>query len=233
MLPVIDDARIASGMQAQLAALKARRAAGAWVIGWKVGFGAPAARQRLGIAAPLVGFLLDTALLPSRSCVPLAGWTKPVAEPEIAVLMGRDLAGGARREEAADAVAALAPAIELADLDTPPEDVAQILAGNIYQRHAIIGEPDRTRAGCRLEGLLATLRRNGAEIASTAEPQALTGDAVEIVRHVASVLERFGERLGAGQVIITGSVTPPLFVAPGEEIAFELAPIGAVSVRFE
>jgi 2-keto-4-pentenoate hydratase len=227
------DPRIASGMQSQLATLRARREAGAKSLGWKVGFGAPAAMERLGISAPLIGFLTDAALVSPGARVSLAGWTKPVAEPEIAVVMGRDLNGGASREEASAAVSALAPSIELADLDRAPDDVTAILAGNIYQRHVILGPADHTRAGGRLDNVRATVRRSGKEIASTTDPQALTGDHIEIVRHVARTLEAFGERLSAGHIIITGSITPPLFVEPGEDLVFDLSPIGTLAVSFE
>ena len=59
--------------------------------------------------------------------------------------------------------------------------------------------------------------RRGAEAARTANPQAATGELVDIVRHVADVLAAFGERLRAGEIIITGSIVPPLFVEPDED----------------
>ena len=65
------DPRIARGMRAQLA-LRARRiAAGEKSLGWKVGFGAPAAMQKLAIGATLVGFLLRSAQVPSGTSVPV------------------------------------------------------------------------------------------------------------------------------------------------------------------
>ena len=90
-----DDPRIARGMQAQFAKRRARIDAGEPPLGWKVGFGAPAAMAKFGITAPLVGFLTLPALVPSGTPASLAGWTKPVAEPEIAVHMGKDLSAGA------------------------------------------------------------------------------------------------------------------------------------------
>jgi 2-keto-4-pentenoate hydratase len=228
-----DDPRIARGMQAQLAKRRARIAAGEQPLGWKVGFGAPAAMAKFGITAPLVGFLMRTALVPSSTPASLAGWTKPVAEPEIAVHMARDLAGGASEAATKAAIAALGPAIELADLEFPPEDVEQILAANIYQRHVILGAFDPEYAGGRTDGLLCRVMRRGAECARTDDPQAATGAIVGIVRHVANVLAAFGERLKAGEVIITGSTVPPLFLEPDEEsVAFALDPVGEVSVRF-
>ena len=226
------DLRIARGMAAQLTRWHERLKAGEKPIGWKVGFGAPAAMETLKITAPLIGHLTDRARLESASQVSLAGWTKAAAEPEIAVYMGKDLPGGASRDAAKSAIAGLAPAIELADVDFPPQDVEAILKGNIYQRHVILGTCDRTRAGCALGGLTAMVVRNGAEIARASDTQEATGDLVDIVRQVADMLAAFGERLRAGQVIITGSITPPLWVAPGEDIQFNLDPVGSVSVRF-
>jgi 2-keto-4-pentenoate hydratase len=232
MTAALHDQRIARGMRVQLAQRQAHIAAGEAPLGWKVGFGAPAARAKLGITAPLVGYLMRSALVPTGAEVSLAGWTKPVAEPEIAVHMGRDLAAGADESVVRTAIAALGPAIELADLDRPPDDVEAILAGNIYQRRVVLGTPDGSRAGARTEGLLCRVIRRGTEFAVTDDPQAATGAILGIVRHVAGFLDAFGERLRAGEVIITGSVVPPLFIEPDETaVGFELLPLGSVSVR--
>src|SRR5664279_2205059 len=112
---------IAKGMTAQLANRRARIAAGEKPLGWKVGMGAPASMQKLGLQAPLVGFLMQRALLASGATVSLKGYTKPVMEPEIAVRMARDLPGGSTTAAAAAAIKESMPAIEIADLDLPPE----------------------------------------------------------------------------------------------------------------
>src|SRR5450759_159643 len=161
------DPRIARGMQIQLSRWRERLNGGEQALGWKVGFGARAAMEKLGITAPLIGFLTDRALVSSGVTLSLANWKKPLAEPEIAVHMGKDLPAGAEREQAMKAIAGLGPAIELADLDRPPEDVEQILAGNIYQRHVILGACDVSRAGGVLDGLMGRIVRNGTEVAHT------------------------------------------------------------------
>src|SRR5688572_10306124 len=98
--------------------------------------------------------------------------------------MGADLPTDADATTAKAAIAALGPAIELADLEFPPDDVEKILTGNIYQRHVILGAPDSSRAGARTDGLLCRVMRRGAEAARTDNPQAATGEIVGIVRHV-------------------------------------------------
>lgn len=227
-----DDPRVARGMAAELGHWRRRLAAGEKPLGWKVGFGAAGAMEKLSIKAPLVGFLTDRALLPSGAVVSLSGWTKPAAEAEIAVHMGKDLPGGASRTATRQAIAGLGPAIEIADVDFPPDDVERILAGNIYQRHVILGSCDISRAGCVVKGLTCRIARSGSESATITDPQAMTGELVGIVRHVADLLAACGERLRVGHVIITGSITPPLWVAPGEELTFALDPVGSISVRF-
>jgi 2-keto-4-pentenoate hydratase len=227
-----DDPRIQRGMAAQLGRWRERLGAGEKPLGWKVGFGSPAAMHKLAIQAPLTGFLTDKALVVTGATISLAGWSKPAAEPEIAVHMGRDLPAGAGRDTVRAAIAGLGPAIELADVDRPPDDVERILAGNIYQRGVIVGPCDASRAGGVVNGLHGRIARNGSAFAQTSDPQALTGELVGIVRHVADTLAAFGQTLRAGQIIITGSIVPPLWVEAGEAIVFELEPVGSVSVRF-
>jgi 2-keto-4-pentenoate hydratase len=230
-----DDPRIARGMTAQFRLRGERLAAGEKPLGWKLAFGGPAAMERLRTNAPLVGFLLQSALLPSGSMLSISDWKKPAAEPEIAVHLGKDLPANSDRETAMSVISGLLPTIELADVDHPSEDVEGTLARNIYQRHVILGCQEPSRPGGSLDGLTCRVRRNGSEIAHAADPQSvqsLTGELIDNVRRVANLLGAFGESLRAGQIIITGSIIPPLWVNPGEQIIFELAPVGSISVRF-
>jgi 2-keto-4-pentenoate hydratase len=227
------DARIAAGMRAQLELRRRAIAAGAQPIGWKVGFGAPTALAKLAISGPLIGFMLDCNVLAPGATVPLAGWVKPAAEPEITVEIAADLPGGGTRAAAADAIGAIGPAIELADVTFPPEDVETILAGNIFHRHVLLGPRDRGRKGGRTDGLHARIQRNGAAHADTTELEANTGKLVDIVRHVADVLAACGEQLRAGDVIIAGSVIAPIFLGLDDRaLDYALDPIGSVAVRF-
>jgi 2-keto-4-pentenoate hydratase len=147
--------------------------------------------------------------------------------------MGRDVLAGADQATAAAAIAGISPAIELADLDAPPNDPEAILRGNIYQRHVVLDALTPTRPGAAADGLTCRIIRRDSEVARTTDPQANTGQWVDIVRHVADVLAAFGETLRAGEIIITGSVVAPLLVEPDEqEIAFALDPVATLSVRF-
>jgi 2-keto-4-pentenoate hydratase len=225
------DERIAAGMREQLALRRERLRDGERPLGWKVGFGAPAAATQLGIDRPLVGFLTGRGLLPEDATVDVGAWAKPMLEPEIAVHLARDLGPGASRDDVVVATRGLSAAIELADLDPPPADVRAILAGNIYHRHFVLGPVDEARKGA--EGIGARVLRDGEEVASTDDPEALTGELFEVVRLTGELLEACGERLRAGDVVITGSVVAPVPVAPGQRLAVELGPLGRLAVSFE
>jgi 2-keto-4-pentenoate hydratase len=229
-----DDPRIVRGMTAQLTLRRRRLDGGDKPLGWKVGFGAPAQLKQFNITGPLVGFLTQNARVASGGLVSLAGWTKPVAEPEIAVHIGRDLAAGTAPDIAAAAIAGISPAIELADVHEPPTDPERILGHDIYQRHVVLAGVTPARAGGAADGLTCRIMRRGTEFARTADPQANTGIWVGIVNHVANVLAAFGEQLRAGEVIITGSVVPPIAIESDENgLAFALDPVGTISVSFK
>jgi len=228
-----DDPRIGRGMQKQLAERRARIAAGEKPIGWKVGLGAKPAMERLKITMPVVGYMMEKSLVPNGGTVSVKGWAQPVAEPEVAIYMAKDLASGAGRDAAIAAVGSLGPAIELADLAAPPSDVEVTLAGNIFHRNVILGTPDKARAGVKLDGLSGLIFRRGAEIARQEDLQANIGNIVDIVGHVAGTLEANGEKLRAGDVIITGSIVPPPMIEADEtDFAYQLAPMEKLSVRF-
>jgi 2-keto-4-pentenoate hydratase len=198
-------------MRAQLEARRAALDAGAEPLGWKIGINVPAVQERLGIDEPVVGFMTSWSLVEAGGSVDVGDWNAPVVEPEVAIRVG---AGGT--------IAAVAPAIELVDIDLPFDDIEPILAGNIFHRHVVLGEEvaDVEPAGrCRV-------LVDGEEVAAAS----VECDAEGTVAHVAEFLERHGARLTAGDLIIAGSLTAPQPVPAGARIEAEVGELGAVSV---
>jgi 2-keto-4-pentenoate hydratase len=223
------DVRVERGMERQLAARRARIDVGARPIGWKVGFGSAAAMAGLGISAPLVGFLTDAGIVAEGSTYSISGWTQPMLEPEVAVRIAGDVRSGSSRDEVETAIAAVGPAIELVDVDPPPTDVEEICAGNIYHRGVALGP---TRPGASLAGATGRVFTDGIEAAYTADPQELPGEVVPLVAQVADVLGALGERLRAGDVVITGSIVTPLAIRAGSTVRYELDPLGTIELTF-
>ena len=112
------------GTEALLTRRRELLAQGAEPVGWKIGFNVPATQERLGIDAPLAGFLTTDSLVEEP-------WDDypVIVESEVALEVGSD----------GRSIAALFPALEIADppdLDLPVE---QILAGNIFHRAVAFG----------------------------------------------------------------------------------------------
>jgi 2-keto-4-pentenoate hydratase len=223
------DPRLERGLIAQLTGRHRRIEDGEEPLGWKLGFGVPAAMEKLGISDPLVGYLLRSGLVESGSTVGIGAWGNAKLEPEIAAWMGSDLGGDASREDAETAIAGYGIAIELVDLDPDADDPEAILAANIFQRHVLLGP---AREGVTPSSVSARVLVGGTEEASADDATSVTGDPVDLVRHVATTLAVAGETLRAGEVVICGSVVPALDVSPGDEVEVVLEPLGSLTVSF-
>ena len=223
------DERIQRGMATQLAERRRRIDAGEAPLGWKLGMSAPPVMEKLGIDAPLVGYLLAPARVESGATVSIGDWSNAKLEPEIAVHMGFDLAGDASRADAEAAIAGIGAAIELVDLDAGESDPENILAADIYQRHVVLGP---VIGGASPSEVSASILKGGAEEAATEDATKATGDPVDLVLHVARTLSGAGESLRAGEVVICGSVVPALDIAPGDTVEVRLGPLGTLTVSF-
>jgi 2-keto-4-pentenoate hydratase len=226
---VWEDERVVRGMGVHL---QAQRDKGGTRIGWKMGLGLPAVMERLGTTGPLVAELRDGTLVESGGSLSVDGWARPVFEPEVAVFFGTDVEPGGDREAAAAAISAMSAAIEMVDLPSPPTDPGAVLEGGFAHRAVILGARDETRAGGDFSGLSSAVTSNGEPLASEDDPQrAVGGDLLGLVRHAADYLGAFGERLAAGQFLITGStIAPPPQVGAGQHLVFELGGVGTVEV---
>ena len=232
MTPPWEDERVLDGMRRQLDRRAAAIDRGERPIGWKVGFGAPAALELMQISAPLLGYLTDATVIETGSTTSVAGWVSPLIEFELAVRVGVDVDGHTASTDAAAAVDALAPAIEIADLDLPvgPEHVSEILAGDIFHRGVVLGAWDEARAGLDIADMRGHIRVDDTEIAAVDDLQAITGLYPEIVSTVAMTLSVVGERLRAGDVIITGSIIPPVPIESAQFFEFELSPLPPITM---
>jgi 2-keto-4-pentenoate hydratase len=225
------DSGLNRGMRRQLALRADLLASGARPVGWKAGFGAPDWLEKFGLDGPLVGFLTDASIIADDDRVDISDWTRAVAEPELAVTLGADLVPPIDAEKTRAAISSVGPAIELADIDPPPETVEEILAGNIFHRSVVLGPSDPDRAGGDLLGLEARVDVDGEEKARTGELETLTGRVVAVVTHLASLLAAHDELMREGDVVICGSVVPPIALTPGARVVFELHPMSPISVN--
>ena len=202
---------IETGTEAMLTRRREILAQGAEPLGWKVGFNVPEIQQKLGIDAPLAGFLTTDSLIEGE-------WNEypVVVESEVAVEIGDD----------GRSIAALLPALELAD---PPDldlEIEQILAGNIFHRAVAFGpRVETTEPGA------ARILVNGEEKHSI-DAERTGANLKAMVEAVATRLEAAGEELRPGERIITGVLAPPHEAQEGDTVRLELEALGSVELRF-
>jgi len=217
------------GLEAQLAVRRERLAAGERGIGWKIGLNVPFVQETLGISSPVIGFMTDAGLLASGASYSTGGTTMVAIEPEVALHIAADVGAGADDEQARAAIGAIGAAIEVVDIDLPFDDVEPILAGNIFHRAVVLGDPVSERAGGDLDGVSVRVERGG-EVEHEAPDAAAAGDLPGTVRLVADLLAEAGNRLRAGETIIAGSLTPPVPVSAGDSVRVELGALGALTL---
>lgn len=224
--PVWDDPRVDRAMAKQWQRLASE---GGEPVGWKLGLGTAPAMEAAATSGPLIGYLTEAGALPSSSELDTSGWTKPMAEPELAIHIGSELAAGASRDQAAAAIRALSLAVEIVDIDLQLNQTEELLAGNIFHRHYLLGDVDESFAGGRTEGITVAVRNHGQTVAESSDPEAFVGDLIDLTRHTADYLGAFGRKLEAGQFIISGSVLPPIAVQPGDSLVCRANGLGELN----
>jgi 2-keto-4-pentenoate hydratase len=217
-------------MNAQLARWRALLDAGAGRIGWKIGLNVPAVQERLGLTSPVIGHLTSHSLIEQGEPHSLAGGTRVAIEPEVAIELAADVPPDAEPARIESAIASLAPAIEVVDVDMPFDDLAAILERNVFHRGVAFGARTAVGESGLPEAVEVRIGRNGCEEVAASRP--VRAELVAAIRVVAGLLGQFGERLQPGDMIIAGSLTEPTRVAPGDRIAVEIDLLGSLSVSF-
>jgi 2-keto-4-pentenoate hydratase len=202
------------GMRALLAARDRDLAGGATAVGWKVGLNGAMVQQLFGLDGLVVGSLTDATVVPLGSDVDVSGWTHPALEVEIAVHIGED--GG---------IAAVAPALELVDLNLSFDHLEPILAGNLFHRGVVFG-PEV--APFDLTGLAVAVHGGAQELASGTLEDPLQ----QTVDSVRSFLAAYGAELAPGHRVIAGSIVPPVAMTAGDRIRVDFGPLGQLGVGF-
>ncbi|MFL5333338.1 MAG: 2-keto-4-pentenoate hydratase [Geminicoccaceae bacterium] len=203
-------------------------------VGFKIGATAPRMQAYLGLDGPAAGFMGAAGIHESGARLPHAQFVAPGVECELAVRLAEDLPPGpCTPERAASAVATLFPAIEIVDnrygdlvrLGTPT-----LIADQVFHAGAVLGAPSSGTDWRALDmtGLTGRISVDGT-VRDQGRAADLMGHPIRCLAWLAGsqVTAAFGG-LRKGQVIMLGSVTPPVWL-PGParvEVAFdEFSPV--------
>lgn len=201
--------------------------------GYKIGLTTKRMQAMCNIDSPVAGVVLKDRVHPSGATVPVSNYGHVGLEFEIAVRIGRDLRPNGRTPElaeVADAVEAVAPAIEIIDdrgADYRELDALSLVADNAWNAGIVLGPfgrpwPDLTsvEAVVSLDGAIVD-RGFGREV---------LGHPFHSVAWLAMHLAEAGSMLRSGDVVMTGSLVTTKFPDKSSLYRYALTGLGAVEL---
>jgi len=207
------------------------RLRGAKRVGWKVGLTARAIQQQFGVHEPVFGCLLADGLKQSGHVFRRGDLIEPGFENELCIVLGRDVPAGANREDVAAAVARIHPAFEIIETRGDlTRQLALALADNAQQKAFVLGPAIGPDALPELSRVEARVSINGAEVV-TGSGDAVLGHPFNSIVWLAGKLAEFGERLRAGDTIMSGSFTRQFPLNRGDRVECVFSGIGSVTAN--
>lgn len=224
----------------QAAWLAIKLAEGQTIIGRKIGLTSRAMQDVMGIEEPDFGTLLDDMLFPEGLAIEAGQFTDPKLEVELAFVLKDALQGEkVTLFDVLNATDYVVPALEIiaarstrVDPETGKQrGVLDTISDNAANAGIILGGRPIKPMDTDLRWAAALLYKNG-----VIEE---TGVAAGVLNHPANSLawlvrrfSQYGISLKRGDVILSGSFTRPVAVAPGDTIHADYGKLGGVSCRF-
>lgn len=236
-------AGVAPGTEAEGAAVQFALAGLAGAVppcGFKIGATGRRMQAYLGVDGPIAGFMRDADVHHGHAELPYADAFNPGVECEVAVRLAHDLPPGAcTLEQAYAAVGEFFAGIEIVENrygDLKALGTPTLVGDQMYHRAAVIGDGHGLGHGLdwrRLEvGALSgriSVDTGGGDEGVTSD---LLGHPLNGLAWLAgsSVAAAFGG-LKAGQIVMLGSVTPPIWLDGPAAVTVAFPPLPAVTVR--
>ena len=231
----IDDAY---AVQSALVMLKL--AAGCTRIGWKIGLTSRAMQEALKITTPDSGVLFDDMLFEDGCLIPAGRFIQPRIETEIAFSMQTDLSGA--DVDAADVLAATgwcAPALEILDTRICRSDpktkvlrnVCDTVSDNAANAGLVLGQERHNPADIDRRFVGCILNRDGI-VEETGLAAGVLGDPATSVAWLVMRLNRYGQGLKAGDIVLSGSFIRPVEALPGSQFHANFGSFGTIACQF-
>lgn len=213
---------------------EARVAAGASVVGRKIGLTSVAVQQQLGVDQPDFGVLLDDMAYADGDTVPFDSVLQPRVEAEIAFVLSDDLVeGDLGADQVRGAIDYAVAALEICGSRVAGWDISfgDTVADNASAGAYVLGTERRTLDEVTPKDVEMRMTVTGAED-STGTGAACLGDPIDAVVWLARQTRELGHPLRKGQVILSGALGPMRAVAPGAAVHATVTGLGTVSVNF-
>lgn len=218
----------------QTAQLEHHLAMGRILAGRKVGLTSLAMQEQLGVDSPDFGFFFEDMVHHDGASIPASGFIQPKVEPEFGFVLKETLQGpGVTLEQAAAAIDAVYPAIEIIDSRITDWDIKLVdtVADNASCGAIAVGSTAFDVDPSALLDVACSLVIDG-NITGSGTGADVMGNPVAPLAWLANVLGAQGVALEAGQLILPGSFTKAEPVAAGSTAVADFGPLGSLTIHF-
>ena len=225
---------VADAYAVQRENVRARLDGGDRVAGHKAGLTSLAMQAQLGVDEPDFGHLLASQAVGNGGGVDIGRLIQPKVELEIGFLLGAPLEGPVTVADVLAATAGVFPTLEVIDSRvadwriTIVDTVADAASGARF----VLPSRLTPLSGLDLRLVGGIMEVNGRLVSWSCGAAAL-GDPLRCVAWLAALLGRYGGRLEAGQVVLSGALAAAVPVAAGDVVTATFDHLGSASVRFE
>jgi 2-oxo-hept-3-ene-1,7-dioate hydratase len=216
-------------------------ASGRRIVGHKIGLTSKAMQAAVGIREPDSGYLTDDMLFPDGGVVPADSFIGLRIEAELAFVLKSSLAGaGLTIDDVLDATDYVTPALEILDtriFRLDPETgktrtVRDTISDNAANAGLVLGGRKIAPRGADLAWIGAVCAKNG-EIEETGLAAGVLGHPATGVAWLAARMEKNGEALLPGKIVLAGSFIRPVEVRRGDAVVADYGPYGEVRIAFK
>mgnify|MGYP001286572013 CR=1 FL=1 len=217
-----------TGYAVQALGIELRRARGERVVGVKMGLTSRAKMAQVGVNEVTWGRLTDTMRREESGTLARAQFIHPRAEPEIAFILKRRLTGDVTLAEAALAIEAIAPAIEIIDsrYENFRFSLGDVVADNSSSAAFFLGPCTAPGIDTANLGIVLSIDGRPHEIGSSA---AILGHPLRALVAAARLTARSGHVLEAGDIVLAGAATAAVPLRPGMRVEAEVQSLGRVT----
>lgn len=211
----------------------ARIAAGARIVGRKIGLTSRAMQQASKMTEPDYGVIFDDALFRDGARIAAGTFIKPRLEVELAFVMGEDLKGeGCQVHDVLRATEYVTPALEIIDYRTMvPRQIVDTIADNAAYGAIVLGGRPVRPFDVDLRWIGATLSQNG-NIEETGLSAGVMGHPAAGLAWLVNKLAAQDDGLKKGDIVLGGSFTRPVDIRPGDVIHADYGALGGIGVSF-
>jgi 2-oxo-hept-3-ene-1,7-dioate hydratase len=208
-------------------------AAGAKLIGHKVGLTSKAMQRSSQIDEPDYGHLFDGMMIADGAKVPHERFCRPRVEIELAFIMGKPLKGpGIALPDVLRATEYVVPAIEIVDARLQdPRKIVDTVADNGAAAGIVIGGRPVGPLDLDLRWVGGIMYKNS-EIEETGVAAGVLGHPALGVAWLANKLAAHGVALEAGHLVLAGSFTRVVFAHKGDTLHADFGALGGIAVQF-